>query len=299
MSFLAPIRMSFCNAFDRLHNPCLNEIPHGADVCEQHENFYTQAWFDRYVFRLEPNPTKFFFTSSEKIKNVYKKAILGSRIQITRQHFRQVESLLNPVSDFVDYYLLCCMQPNVDPLWSSKLFEASIKKILANHNKPTQLTRSNVSEYLNPIFNTNNRSFSSMLFYTIYYIIRLDDQLVRSVYAAADKFDNPEASFLQYVKTHPKFKKELLWSTSFVEDNIMSLLSNKASPAGSIHGKLLSFLSSLPELRLLERERHRDEFRPLGQEIVETAWNPDRSLKWCLSIDETKRYKDEYSKWGK
>jgi hypothetical protein len=138
-----------------------------------------------------------------------------------------------------------------------------------------------------------------MLFYTIYYIIRLDDQLVRSVYAAADNFDNPEASFLQYVKAHPKFKKELLWSTSFVEDNIMSLLSNKASPAGSIHDKLLSFLSSLPELRVLERERHRGEFLPLGQEIIETAWNPDRSLKWCLSIDEAKRYKDEYSKWGK
>lgn len=291
--------MPFCNAFDRLHNPCLNEIRDGTSVCQQHENFYTHGWFDRYVFRLEPNPTKFFFTSSEKIKNVYKKAILGSHVQVTRQHFRDIEVLLNPVSDFVDYYLLCCMQSNVDPLWSSKLFEASIKKIVAIHNDNLLLNRKTMNDYLNPIFSTSVRSFSSMLFYTIYYIVRLDDQLVRSLYAAAQNFDTPEASFLQYVKAHPSFKKELLWSNSFVEENILALLLNKVAPPGSIHDKLLSFLKSLPQLRILERERHRDEFRPLGQEIVETAWNPDRSLQWCLSIDEAKRYKEEYSKWGK
>ena len=291
--------MPYCNAFDHNHNPCLTEITAGNDVCLEHVNFYTDQWFLRYAFRLHPIPVRFYFASPEKVKKVYIKAILESRIKITQQHFRDLEGSRIPLHNLVDYYLLCCMQANVDPLWSMNLFHASIQKIVYIHTQIVDDTDlryvSLLSDYLNPIFNTNTRSFTSMFYHTFYSMARLGE--LNNI-----NIDNPKASILQYIISHPKFIKEFIWEYSCLEEHIISLLSSKSilpPLAGSIKNKLISFLNYLPELRLRERLRHKLAFQPLAKEILEVSWEPERFVNWCLNISQKRRYEEIYSKWGR
>lgn len=287
--------MPFCNAFNRQHNPCLN--PASRDVCDAHE-FYYSNWFQE--FPLSDCPTReFFFTSSSKIKAIYSKAILDSRVKITQKHFKDLESSGKSLHTLVDYYALCCMQPGVDPLWSTKLFTQLVKNIMALHSPQvyTSLTtdRSILYRFLDPIFNSQMRTFGYMLCHTLYTCVSLETALANSKHSSAANINHPYISLIQYLIEHPKFKNEFLWQHVDAEEKLLSILSSTIPTKNSIHEKIKTFVESFPSRRLEAREKKRVSFEIQKNEIEAIGWHPDRVLDWRLSLDDRQEIRDRWN----
>ena len=279
--------MPYCNAFDRFNSPCVSEIPEGADVCDQHTHFYGPTWFERFPFAREPNPRLFFFSAPSKIKAIYTRAILENRVKVTREHIKRLEEEFPNSNEGVDYYLLCCMQPGVDPISSTRFFTQAIKNILDCHSPmlyhavqadPYLLTR-----FLNPLLNTSYRSFSSMVCHILYSAYRLtsSDDMAKNIDKAL--------SLLGVIKSHPKFTSEFLWEHSESEDKLMNMLLSSRPELGSIQGKIKEFFIDMKSLRKEAHEKQRVSFTEKKEEIMGAAWSPERFARWCLDTEEVKR----------
>ena len=286
-------RMPYCNAFDRFNSPCLSEVPNGCDVCEQHTYFYGPTWFERFPFAPEPNPRAFFFSASSKIKAIYEKAILEGRIKVTREHIKRLEEEL-PAHVGLDYYLLCCMQSSVDPLSSPKYFTRAVKEIL-NCHKPMIYSAVQADPYLlkrfiNPLLNTDYRSFSNMVCHILYCATRLKDT------SGVVNLDGP-ISLIQEIKNHPKFNSEFVWEHSDSEEKLINMLICSKPEAGTIHYVIKKFFLDMKALRIAAHEKQKSLFETRRNEIMEIAWGPERFSKWCLDTEEMKRIL-EYYKYG-
>ena len=286
--------MPYCNAFDRFNSPCLAEVSEGCDVCTQHTYFYGPQWFERFPFAPEPNSRMFFFSASSKIKAIYMKAIVERRVIVTRAHIKELEENI-PVHLGVDYYLLCCMQDDVDPLSSPKFFTQAIKEILNCHSvfiydtiraDPGLLTR-----FLNPLLNTKYRGFGNIVCHILYSAYRIRDN------ADASKNIDGAISLLQEIKNHPKFYSEFVWEHNTSEEKLVNiLLYNKAEP-GSVQEKIKNFFSDMRALRSAAHEKQRVSFEPKKEEILALAWSPERFARWCLDTEEMARIVG-YSRYG-
>lgn len=287
--------MHFCNAFDQHNNPCLNETEN--DVCEMHE-FYYEKWLQRFVI-ADNSGKHFFFTSSRKLKAVYVKAIVESRVKITQQHFKDLERKGRALYTLVDYYLLCCCQPGVDPLWSTKLFTESIRMILNCHRScyfyALQTNKDILTQFLDPIFNSTLRSFGYMLCHTLYTCVSLESILAHGKHTSAAHIDDPSGSLIQYLIDHPKFKSEFLWQHIDAEQKLLGILSSSVPSKGSLHEKIKTFVESFPSRRLDARQKKKISFQDQKEEIVQIGWHPSRLLKWCLSTDDLQDLK---SRWN-
>jgi len=194
---------------------------------------------------------------------------------------------------YVDYYLFCCGHPDVDPLWSTVLFKRAIHLILCLHKTVVYSTilddKKLLTRFLDPIFNSPYRSFSTMLFTTFQKILIFDP--VRRGDAGL-YLDREEISLIQYIKAHPKFKDFLL-EHSDKEDKMLGLLKNsRPVEANSCHEKVKKFFESLPAERQKLLEQMAARIAPLRTEIVEAVWHPsmfmdfreyqDLKNRWCL-----------------
>lgn len=286
-------RMPYCNAFDRFNSPCLTEVPEGCDVCTQHTYFYGPQWFDRFPFAAEPNSRMFFFSSPSKIKAIYEKAILERRVIVSREHIKDLEENV-PLHTGVDYYLLCCMQDDMDPLSSPKFFTQVVKEILRCHENmiydsiradPGLLTR-----FLNPLLNSKYRSFSNMVCHILYCAYRINN-------TRTSKNIDGVVSLIQEIKRHPKFNSEFLWEHSESEEKLVNMLAYNSVEPGSLQAKIKGFFVDMKELRKAAHEKQRLSFQDKREEIMEIAWSPERFARWCLDTEEMARVIG-YSKWG-
>jgi len=285
--------MPFCNAFDRFNSPCLSEVPHGCDVCEQHTYFYGPQWLERFPFAPEPNARMFFFSSPSKIKAIYVKAIVEGRVKITRDDIKRLEDY-GPSESCIDYYTICCMQDGVDPLSSPKLFTQVVKQIVNFHRPmvydairadPQLLTR-----FLNPLLDTSYRSFGNMVCHILYcaYRLKTSNDLVQNIDATV--------SLIQEIKNHPKFSSEFLWEHSDTEEKLINMLLYSNAEPGSIQEKIKKFFMEMKGLRQEAQIKQRKLFSDKREEIVALAWSPERFRQWCLDTEEVTRFL-EYSKW--
>jgi len=287
-------RMPYCNAFDRFNSPCLSEIPEGCDVCSQHTYFYGPQWFERFPFAPEPNSRMFFFSSPSKIKAIYEKAIVERRVIVSRSHIKELEENVQPHIG-VDYYLLCCMQEDMDPLSSPKFFSQAVKQILNCHNAfiydairadPGLLRR-----FLNPLLNTKYRSFSNVVCHILYSAYRMRDN------ANVAKNINGVVSLLQEIKSHPKFHSEFVWEHSNSEEKLVNMIAYSKAEPGSVQEKIKEFFQNMRAIRTAAHEKQRLSFQPQREEILELAWSPERFSRWCLDTEEMARIIG-YSRWG-
>lgn len=284
--------MPFCNAFDKFNSPCLSNVPEGHDVCEQHTYFYGPRWFEKFIFAPDPNPRDFFFTSSSKVKAIYTKAILESRVKITKEHFVALEQSGKPLYTCVDYYILCCMQDGVDPLWSPALFTQAVKEILGCHSamiydsvkiNPWILTR-----FLDPLLNTKARTFGNMMCHILYSAYCVDTK----DYSIRHNIDAPGISLIQCIKRSPKFQSEFLWEFSDSEERLAELLASSEVVPGSLKEKIKQFFMGIKGLREEAREAQTEAFKARRDEIKEIAWMPERVVYWCLDTEQMKRIKE-------
>lgn len=286
--------MPYCNAFDRFNSPCLAEVPDGCDVCSQHTYFYGPQWFDRFPFAPEPNSRMFFFSAPSKIKAIYEKAIIERRVIVTRSHIKDLEDNV-PLHVGVDYYLLCCMQDDMDPLSSPKFFTQAVKDILNCHKgviyDTVRADPGLLRRFLNPLLNTKYRSFGNIVCHILYSAYRMRDN------SDVSKNINGVVSLLQEIKGHPKFNSEFVWEHNTSEEKLVNiLLYNKAEP-GSVQEKIKTFFSEMRSLRAAAHERQRLSFEPKKEEIMALAWSPQRFTQWCLDTEEMARVLS-YSKWN-
>jgi hypothetical protein len=277
--------MPYCNAFDRFHSPCLAEVPEGCDVCTQHTYFYGPQWFERFPFAPEPNSRMFFFSSSSKIKAIYTKAIVERRVIISRSHIKDLEENVS-LNSGVDYYLLCCMQDDVDPLSSPKFFTQAIKEILRCHRNMVydsiRADPSLLKRFLDPLLNSKFRPFSNMVCHILYSAYRLKNT------GPSQSIDGA-ISLLQEIKEHPKFNSEFLWEHSISEERLVNmLLYNEAEP-GSVQEKIKKFFTDMRALRTAAHDKQRISFEPKKEEILALAWSPERFANWCLDTEEMTR----------
>jgi len=286
--------MPYCNAFDRFNSPCLAEIAEGCDVCTQHTYFYGPQWFERFPFAPEPNSRMFFFSAPSKIKAIYTKAIVERRVIITRAHIKELEEYV-PVHVGVDYYLLCCMQDDMDPLSSPKFFTQAIKEILNCHNRyiydtiradPGLLTR-----FLNPLLNTKYRGFGNIVCHILYCAYRIRDN------TDVSKNIDGIVSLLQEIKNHPKFYSEFVWEHNTSEEKLVNILLYNKAESGSVQEKIKNFFSDMRVVRNAAHEKQRISFQPKKEEILALAWSPERFAQWCLDTEEMARVVG-YSKYG-
>jgi hypothetical protein len=294
MHSIYQLKMPYCSAFDRFNNPCLNEISNNDDVCISHNTFYTPSiWFDRYVF----GPRSYSFSAPSKTQAVYLSAILNKRIPITQLHFKQLETSGKSHSELLDYYLLCCRQKGVDPLWSNTFFNLTVNSIIKLHTPALydliQLNRRLLDQFLDPLFNSS-RSFESIMFYILFRIILHS----KSLHAEASiHIDNPHVSLLQYIQSHTAFKREFLWMYSNYEDTLLKLLScaDTGKHTSPIYQKIKTFIETFPSMRKIEREIKAREFHYTKLELMDIAWHPSRFLDWCLTTEELKGLKERWS----
>jgi len=285
--------MPYCNAFDRFNSPCLAEVSEDCDVCTQHTYFYGPQWFDRFPFAPEPNQRMFFFSASSKVKAIYQKAIVEKRVIVTRSHIKDLEDNVSPHLG-VDYYLLCCMQNGVDPLYSPKFFTQAIKEIVRYHediNYDTVRADPDIlRRFLNPLLNSNYRTFSNMVCHIMYCAYRIKN-------SRASKNIDGTVSLLEEIKHHPKFISEFLWEHSNTEEKLVNMfLCNDAEPA-SLQGKIKKFFTDMRALRSAAHEKQRISFQPKKEEIMALAWSPERFTQWCLDTEEMARFL-KYSRYG-
>ena len=280
------IKMAFhCNAFTDDLNPCLMTCLDGKDVCVEHSDFYDpDIWFERFIFSIDR--LRYVFSSPAKIQLIYKKAILDGRIQITRGHFRDLDTSQNPAS-LVDYYLLCCKQPGVDPFWSNILFKQTIKTILDMHSPRVHdvivHNRHLLDRFLEPIFNSAKWPFDYMMAQVLFNAVTIN-------HPGHQLIDHPTVSLFQYIKSHPNYQGELLWKHSVHEENLLVLL-NTASLNGIAKEKVNAFVSELPAERAAHREKCIKTNQAMREEIREAVWNP----AWYLDHED---YNALVIRWG-
>ena len=268
-----------CSAFTDDLNPCLIPCLDG-DICLEHTDFYNpDVWFERFIFSVDR--LRYVFSSPAKIQLIYKKAILDGRVKITRGHFRDLDTSQNPVG-LVDYYLLCCRQPGVDPLWSNLLFKQSIKTILDMHSPRVHdviiHNRHLLDRFLDPLFNNNRWPFDYMMAQVLFNLLNLN-------HPGQHLIDHPTVSLFQYIKSHPKYQGELLWKYSVHEEHLLTLLN------GYAHEKVKAFLSGIPGQRIAHREKCSKTNQAMREEIRQAVWNPE----WYLDHED---YKALVVRWG-
>lgn len=212
---------------------------------------------------------------------------------VTRSHIKNLEDNV-PLHVGVDYYLLCCMQDNVDPLSSPKFFTQAIKEILRCHEDINHDTiRANpdiLRRFLNPLLNSNYRTFSNMVCHILYCAYRIKNT------RASQKIDAP-VSLLNEIKYHPKFNSEFIWEHSVSEERLVNMfLYNDADPA-SLQGKIKKFFTDMRALRSAAHEKQRVSFQAKKEEIMALAWSPERFAQWCLDTEEMARFL-QYSRYG-
>jgi len=273
----------YCNAFDDDHNPCLNQVSWARGICGEHSEFYEPTkWFKHYI-NGDPNLI-YSEHSTSKVRAIHKKAILDKYIIITQPYLKQLEQI--PTILTLEFYILCCRQEGVDPMWSNKLYVHAIEKIVHCHSAAVYpLIKENrhfLDTFVVPLLNNTTRQIDSVIYTMLYTIASCVVKV--SIDPSALYIDNPEVSVLQIIQDHPRFKNEFLWIHSEMEDKLRDILSStKHYP---LHTKLLAFLDTLPEKRKVARESRKVSFSETAQEIVEVAWNPTRSMEWYLDINE-------------
>lgn len=284
--------MPYCNAFDRFNSPCIAEVPEGCDVCSQHTYFYGPQWFNKFPLAPDPNSRMFYFSASSKIKAIYTKAIIERRVVVSRAHIMDLEDNI-PLKSGVDYYLLCCMQDDADPLSSPKFFTQAVKEILGCHrNMIYDSIRGNPSllkRFLDPLLNSKFRSFSNIVCHILYCVYRLKD------IGASQNIDGP-VSLIKEIMHHPKFNSEFLWEHSNSEEKLVNMMAYSHAEPGSVQAKIKSFFAEMKALRSAAHEKQRLSFQPQRDEIMEIAWSPERFARWCLDTEEMARIL-EYYRW--
>ena len=284
--------MPFCSAFNRFNSPCLNHVSGGNDVCHRHVNFYKpDVWFARFPFSPE-GQRAFYFSSGAKLQAIYKKGIIEGRVPIDRTHFTDIEQH-DKNGNLVDYYLLCCLNEDVDPLWNTKMFQKAIIEIMNCHKQgvfSNILANKNLLyRFLDPIFNSSFRSFSYMVYNTLYTAIMMESIKNTGNNSAGVNLDNVEVSLLQYIKSHPKFT-DFIWEHSDKEEKVLALANNKKAEADSCHEKIKIFLESLAGEREQLRVSKTAVMAPLRQEIIAAVWHPSMFMDF-------KEYQELKSRW--
>lgn len=258
-----------CSAFTDTLHPCPHDTgSQDRDLCDIHTTFYDpDTWFDRYVF--SPYREQYYFSSSVKLQAIYTKAILEGRVKITRDHFRDLETCDSPES-LVDYYLLCCRQPHVDPTWSSKLFGEAIKTILTLHiSELLDIIRLNPNllyRFLDPLFGTRVRSFDFMVSYALLACMK---HTTNNSYANLDR----SISLIQYIKSHPEFIDRVLLGHSCHIQSLSDMVdgNDTANP-------IARFLGSLPQLRKAYMEQCQEKTKHLRECLSYAVWKPEMFL---------------------
>jgi hypothetical protein len=285
--------MSFCSAFNRFNSPCLKHVSGGEDVCSYHVNFYKpEIWFKRFPFSEDGERT-FYFSSNSKLQAIYKKGILEGRVPINKEHFTDMEQH-DQHGTLVDYYLFCCQRPDVDPLWSNKMFQKAITEVLNCHKQGvfsnTAADKNLLYRFLDPIFNNPSRTFSYMVCNTLYVSMMLESTKNNGRSSAGVNLDNAEVSLIQYIKSHPKFT-DFLWEHTDKEEKVLALANNKKVEVGSCHEKIKAFLESLAGERVSLREAKALAMAPLREEIVAAVWHPSMFMDF-------QDYKELKSRWN-
>ena len=282
-----------CAAFTRHSLPCKNRVTGQSEVCANHENFYKpENWFKQYP--LSNNSGRHYWSECHSdLKEIYRVAILEGRVLVTQDHLKDLESSARDVS-LVDYYLLCCKRPDVDPLWSPKLFSRAVIDIMNAHRpRVFDMTLANhhlVVRHLDPIFNGTARSFSHMVYSVLYYVIMLEIKQFSGKSSAATNIDNEQVSLLHYIETHPKFS-DLLWEHSDREENLLSIIKTREPIRGSCHEKIKTFVERLSMLRAKQRESQTAKMAGIREALQDCLFHPSM----ILDVEE---YKDLESRWS-
>lgn len=278
--------MYYCNGFHENLNPCLNEVLEPRGLCVSHTNYYTTDT----EFLNKIHYKGFYLSSKEKAMNVFKKAILEGFITVTQKHVMNLLSITRPLEDLLVYYLICCMQPGVDPLWSTTFFKKIVLEIVSSHSDITySLLEENPNRLyclLDPFFNNTSRSFDSILYNLLYYVSQLEiSQPLR--FKKVPNINNPKVSLLQYILDHPRFREEFSWTHSIHGEKFISLISSSNVSSDGLSRTILDFLLSLDEKRKAVRESRGHAFKEKKEEILSLAWAPERFRDWCLTPGET------------
>jgi len=238
-----------CNAFTDTHQPCLTPVDTDRGICSEHTDYYDEdVWLNRFPFNPDLDYA-YYFCTRKNLKQIYHKAILEKYIVIKETHFKDLLRFGDPIETLQDYYLLCCMQPGVDPLWSIRIFKRVVQTIVDIMVFSNDLVKENKSilyRHLDPLFNNDVRSFDSIVYRVLYYITQVSlSASSKSVFI--DSIDAPSDSLIQYIKDHPKFKKEFIWKESKYKAAMLKMLSQNEYTKDSIQGKVIEMVTNLSE----------------------------------------------------
>jgi hypothetical protein len=236
----------------------------------------------------------FFFSAPSKIKAIYEKAIVERRVIVSRSHIKDLEENVSP-NVGIDYYLLCCMQEDMDPLSSPKFFTQAVKEILNCHKAfiydAVRADPGLLRRFLTPLLNTKYRSFSNVVCHILYSAYRMRDN------ADVSKNINGVVSLLEEIKCHPKFHSEFVWEHSNSEEKLVNMITYSKAEPGSVQEKIKEFFQDMRAIRTAAHEKQRLSFQPQREQIMGLAWSPERFARWCLDTEEMARVIG-YSKWG-
>lgn len=286
-----------CNAFTDTHEPCLTSVDTERGVCSEHTDYYDEdLWLKRFPFNPDLDYA-YYFCTRKKLKDIYHKAILEKYIVIKENHFKDLLRFGDPIETLQDYYLLCCMQPGVDPLWSIKIFKRVVQTMvytLAFSNDLVKENNSILYRHLDPLFNNDVRSFDSIVYRVLYYMTQVSLS-ARSKEVIIDSVDSPLDSLIHYIKDHPKFKREFVWKESKYKEAMLKMLSQQGYTKDTIQGKIIEIVQNLANESKEIRESRKKDFGPMADEIMSLSWAPERFVDWCLSVDEQDEIKGRWS----
>lgn len=286
-----------CNAFTDTHEPCLTPVHTERGVCSEHTDYYDEdRWLNRFPFNPDLDYA-YYFCTRKKLKHIYHKAILEKYIVIKENHFKDLLRFGDPIETLQDYYLLCCMQPGVDPLWSIKIFKRVVQTMVDTLTFSHDLVKENkdlLYRHLDPLFNNDVRSFDSIVYRVLYYMTQVNISATLKM-MMIDPIDTPLNSLIQYIKDHPKFKSEFVWKESKYKEAMLKMLSQQDYTTETIQAKVIDIVQDLSEEAIKIRESRKKDFLPMADEIVSLSWAPERFVDWCLSVDEQDEIRTRWS----
>lgn len=269
-----------CCAFTKSHVQCKLRKDKSGNFCFMHPNYFTD-WFDQNP------PLRGIRTVCERIRSMHKEVITNGYVEITQDLLCSLKS--EPYA-YVDYYVLCCQNPRVDPMWVPEMLHHAIAMMF----RDVYITRSTVAvamkEWLLPLIRNPHMESREKQQQLLEILVHWSGRYLHTYRSLT------EDHIIQFWSIYVH-EADLGWCYPEMENRMRlaeKVLLKQEGVDIDAEVYRVTIRIALEEIaRPYELLKYYQKMRmsEIKEELIAVAWGPDRMMEWCMDIVEMQEMK--------